>query len=127
MGIVRSFTLQECMVAIVAEFAASKGGAYACASAFRLSRRCVGGAGGAVSGKVFKPGCASPGVLAGVLGAGLHRCGFVAGLPMRAGSSPVPLLGRARRHSDVGAGSRVCVCVRRLLCIVLVDAAGNVE
>ena len=76
-------------------------------------------------GKVFKPGLAPPGVLAGVPGAGLHRCRFVAGLPKRVGSSLVLLLGRARRSADVGTGSRVCAW--RLLCIVLVVAAGNVE
>ena len=79
-----------------------------CAPRPSASHGCwAGGAGGAWLGKVFKPGLAPPGVLAGVPGVGLHRCRFVAGLPMRVGSPPVLLPCRARLRMDVGPGSRV--------------------
>ena len=96
-----------------------------CASAFRRRLMSGGGAGGVGSGKVFKPGLAPPGGVAGVSGAVPHRCRFVAGLPMRAWLSRVLLPCRARYRADVGSGSRVCAL--RLLCTVLVYAAGNVE
>ena len=61
------------------------------ASAFRPRRMLGGEAGGARVGQVFKPVRASPGGVAGVPGGASHRCGFVAGRPMRAWHSRVPL------------------------------------
>ena len=77
-------------------FAASKRGAWVRAGAFRHRLMAGGGAGGAWSGKVFKPNLASPGGVAGVSGGASHRCGFVAGLPMRAWFPRVLPLCRAR-------------------------------
>ena len=116
-------SLASMHVAIVAELAASKG-VQSCVPLPSAAHGCrAGGAGGAWLGEVFKPGLASPGGLAGVSGVGLHRCRFVAGLPMRVGLSPVLPLGRARPLMDVGSGSRVCA--GGLLCTVLVRCGGE--
>ena len=104
-------------------FAASRRGVRACASAFRRRLMSGGGAGGAWLGEVFKPGLALPGGVAGASGVVSHRCRFVAGLPMRAGPSPVLPLCRARPLADVGSGSRVCAW--GLLCTVLVGCGGE--
>ena len=95
-----------------------------CAPRPSASHGCwAGGAGGAWLGKVFKPGLALPGGVAGASGVVSHRCRFVAGLPMRAGLSPVLPLCRARSLADVGSGSRVCAW--GLLCTVLVGCGGE--
>ena len=104
----------------------TRGRASVCASAFCSPRAPrpsaphgwgAGGSGGAGSGQVFKPGLAPPGVPAGVSGAGLHRCRFVAGR-LRGRACPrcsclgvllALRCGRREPCGRVGAGSRVCV------------------